>query len=70
VTSHPRPAKRYQVFSMHDGRPHKCIAEYNSLDELRRHPLRTDIIEVVQIKPRMYVPLREYLALRNDEGDA
>jgi len=70
VANRPRPAKGYQVFSMHDGRPHKCIAEYNTLDELRKHPLRTDVIELVQVKPRMYVPLREYLAIREDERDA
>jgi hypothetical protein len=70
VTNHPRPAKRYQVFSTHDGMPHKCIAEYNTLEELRGHQLRTDVVELVQIKPRMYVPLREYLAIRKEERDA
>jgi hypothetical protein len=68
VTNHSQPAKRYQVYAMYEGKPHERIAEYDTLDELRRHQQRVGAIELVQIKPKMYLPLRQYLALR--KGDA
>jgi hypothetical protein len=61
---------RYPVYSMHDGVPHKLIAEYYTLGELRKHRQRVDQVELVQIKPRMYLPLHEYLALRRNDPDA
>ena len=65
-----RPPKRYRVYSMHDGAPHELIAEYNTLGELRKHSQRVGQVELVQIKPRMYLPLREYLSLRRNDLDA
>jgi hypothetical protein len=58
VTNHSLSAKRYKVFTMHEGKPHERIADYSTLDKLRRHQPRTDVIELVQIKPRMYVSRR------------
>jgi hypothetical protein len=58
------------VYSTHHGVPHEVIAEYATLGELRKHRQRVDQVELVQIKPKLYLPLREYLAMRRNDPDA
>jgi hypothetical protein len=67
VTNHSPPTKRFQVYSVQpNGGPHECIGEYNTLDELRRHPQPTGATALLRLKPKLYVPLREYLALMRE----
>jgi hypothetical protein len=59
-----KPSAKFKIFSMHDGRPHTKIAEYETEEELLKHRQRLDRVEAVEVRRRegtKYIPLREYL---------
>ena len=57
-------AKRFQIYSMHNGQPHSKVAEYDTEEEMGKHRQRLDRVEAVRIMRRTgieYIPIRLFL---------
>lgn len=64
-------APRFRVYWMVNKEPHSCIAQYETIEELRAHRVRLDRVEAVQLRTvsgTTYVPIQQFLKELDAKG--